>query len=333
MLDERKSEVLRVLVDEYISSGEPVSSRAILECSRLDVSPATIRNDLAALDRDGFAIQPHTSAGRVPTGRAYRYYVDHLTPHRLRAPTREKIRGFFASVHQELGRLLKSTSELVADLSRYPAIVTGPGKAGEHVHAINLVPLGGHAVLLVVVSDAGRVGKEVLTLDEPLEDHIVQEAERVLSGMLHGRLLAGLDQIRGEIPDDVPATVREVVEAGMRAIDQTETSARDVYVGGTSQMAALWEDLSTVHRVLEMLEREALVMGIMASSPPGTVIQIGNELPMPDNVDLAMISTPYEVGGVPAGRIGVLGPMRMDYSRTISIVEEVSDNLADSLGS
>ena len=98
-------------------------------------------------------------------------------------------------------------------------------------------------------------------------------------------------------------------------------------------MASLWEDLSTVHQVLGMLEREALVMGIMSSAPPGTVIQIGDELPMQDEVDLAMISTPYEVGGVSAGRIGVLGPMRMDYSRTISIVEEVSDNLQDSLGS
>lgn len=130
MLDERKAEVLRVLVEEYISSGEPVSSRAILEHSKLDVSPATIRNDLSALDREGLAIQPHTSAGRVPTSRGYRYYVDHLTPRRLRAETRDRIQGFFSTVHQELGRLLKSTSELVADISKYPAIVTGPGMAG-----------------------------------------------------------------------------------------------------------------------------------------------------------------------------------------------------------
>lgn len=279
------------------------------------------------------AVQPHTSAGRVPTSRAYRYYVDHLTPKRLRAPTREKIRSFFTSVHQELGRLLKSTSELVADLSRYPAIVTGPGMAGEHIYALNLVPLGGHAVLMVIVSDAGRVGKEVLTFPDPVDDKTAADAERVLSGLLCGRLLTGLDQVLVEIPDDTPAAVRDVVAEGLAAVDRSEEAARDVYVGGTSQMAALWQDLSTVHRVLEMLEREALVMGMMASSPPGTVIKIGDELPMKEDVDLAMISTPYEVGGVAAGRIGVLGPMRMDYSRTISIVEEVSDSLADSLGS
>jgi len=333
VLDERRSEVLRVLVEEYISSGEPVSSRAILECSKLDVSPATIRNDLAALDRDGMAIQPHTSAGRVPTGRAYRYYVDHLTPRRLRAPTRERIREFFSSVHQELGRLLKSTSELVADLSKYPAIVTGPGMAGEHVHSVSLVPLGGHAILMVLVSDAGRVGKEVLTLDGLVEPPVVDESERVLAAMLHGRLLAGVSSLRDEMPGGLAAGIREVVEAGLEAVGLSENSTRDVYVGGTSQMAELWGDLSTVHRVLGMLERDALVMSIMASAPPGTVIQIGEELPMNEKVDLAMVSTPYRVGGVAAGRIGVLGPMRMDYSRTISIVEEVSDNLADSLGS
>lgn len=333
VLDERKSEVLRVLVEEYIASGEPVSSRAILECSRLEVSPATIRNDLSALDREGMALQPHTSAGRVPTGRAYRYYVDHLTPRRLRAPTREKIRDFFSSVHQELGRLLKSTSELVADLSNYPAIVTGPGMAGEHVHGVSLVSLGGHAVLLVLVSDAGRVGKEVLTLSTPVEEETVLEAERVLDRMLHDRLLGEIESLSGEVPDVLSASVREVVEEGLEAVCRSEDTARDVYVGGTSQMASLWEDLSTIHQVLEMLERETLVMGIMTSAPPGTVIQIGDELPMSQDVDLAMISTPYAVGGVAAGRIGVLGPMRMDYSRTISIVEEVSDNLADNLGS
>lgn len=333
MLDDRKSEVLRVLVEEYIASGEPVSSRAILECSKLDVSPATIRNDLAALDREGLAIQPHTSAGRVPTGRAYRYYVDHLTPSRLRAPTREKIRSFFSSVHHELGRLLKSTSELVADLSKYPAIVTGPGMAGEHIHGVNLVPLGGHAVLFVVVTDAGRVGKEVLTLESVVEGAFVDEAERVLSGLLNGRLLSRIDSMGEELPDDLSVGAREVVHAGLEAVRLTEDASRDVYVGGTSKMASLWADLSTVHRVLDMLERETLVMSIMASGPPGTVIQIGSELPMQEDVDLAMISTPYAVGGIAAGRIGVLGPMRMNYSRTISIVEEVSDNLADSLGS
>ncbi|MDF1597727.1 MAG: heat-inducible transcriptional repressor HrcA [Acidimicrobiia bacterium] len=333
MLDERKSEVLRVLVEEYIASGEPVSSRAILEHSALHVSPATIRNDLAALDREGMAIQPHTSAGRVPTGRAYRYYVDHLTPRRLRASTREKIRGFFSSVHQELGRLLKSTSELVADLSKYPAIVTGPGMSGEQVHGVSLVPLGGHAVLLILVSDAGRVSKEVLTMANPVDDAIVPGAERVLGGMLNGRLLSGIDTLVDEMPGDLSEATREVVEAALDAVRRCEDMARDVYVGGTSQMASLWEDLSTVHRVLGMLERETLVMSIMASAPPGTVIQIGQELPMQDDVDLAMISTPYEVGGVAAGRIGVFGPMRMDYRRTISIVEEVSDNLADNLGS
>jgi heat-inducible transcriptional repressor len=333
VVDERKAEVLRVLVEEYISSGEPVSSRAILEHSKLDVSPATIRNDLSALDKEGLAIQPHTSAGRVPTSRGYRYYVDHVTPRRLRAATRDRIQGFFSTVHQELGRLLKSTSELVADISKYPAIVTGPGTAGEHVHGVSLVPLGGHAVLMVLVSDAGRVGKEVLTLEHLVEDAVVEEAERILGGMLHGRLLAGAAGLRDEVPADLSTATREVVEAGIDTVGLSEDAARDVYVGGTSQMAALWEDLSTVHRVLGMLEREALVMGIMASAPPGTVIQIGEELPMDDGVDLAMISTPYQVGGVAAGRIGVLGPMRMDYSRTISIVEEVSDNLADSLGS
>ena len=118
MLDDRKAEILRALVEEHIRSGEPVSSRAVLDASGLAVSPATVRNELAALETDGFVVQPHTSAGRIPTASAYRFYVDHISKPRLRPRNAERIDEFFSTVTVELGRLLKSTTSLLTEITR-----------------------------------------------------------------------------------------------------------------------------------------------------------------------------------------------------------------------
>ncbi|MEX0946767.1 MAG: heat-inducible transcriptional repressor HrcA, partial [Acidimicrobiia bacterium] len=133
MLEERRSEVLRALVEEHIRTGEPVSSRSILQHSAISVSTATIRHDLAALERDGFVVQPHTSAGRVPTSRAYRYYVDHLGRGRLTSTSQARIVGFFSTVQLELSNLLKATSQLLAEVAHNPAVVVRPSIGGEHV--------------------------------------------------------------------------------------------------------------------------------------------------------------------------------------------------------
>lgn len=333
MLDERRATVLRVLVEEYIGSGEPVSSRAILAASGLDVSSATIRNDLAALESDGYAVQPHTSAGRIPTSLAYRYYVDHLSPGQLRARTVGQINEFFRSVHVELSRFLKATTDLVSDLTRYPAIVLGPGLAGEVVRGVHLVALGPQVVLVVLVADSGRVSQEIVHFDEPVDPVLLPDVEQRLAQLLAegGQRDIGLSaRAAAETLDPAAQTVfRSVVDLAT----QPEDESREIYVGGTSKLANTWADLETVNRVLSVLEREAMLLSLLSEVSGGTIIQIGEELPVGGAGDLAMVSTSYEVGGSPGGSVAVLGPMRMDYKRAISILEEVSHGLADRLGS
>lgn len=333
MLDERKSEVLRTLVEEHIRTGEPVSSRVILEQTGLSVSPATIRNDVASLERDGYVVKPHTSAGRIPTSLAYRYYVDHCTPRRLRSATRVKISGFFSSFHRGLSELLKATSDLLSDVTHYPSVVVGPGRGGETVHAIHLVQIASHVVLMVQVTDRGRVSQELIRLSDPVERTEVETAERMLAELLDagtlGQAKDGVEQLRLSLPPRVLTLVSSALDAAGESAEAT----REVYVGGTSQMASLWEDLAKVHRVLELLEREAMVLGILANVPEGIGIQIGEELPVSSEVDMAVVSTTYQMGDRPGGTVGVIGPMRMDYRRAISAVEEVRENLQESLGS
>ena len=334
MLDARKSEIVRALVEEHIRTAAPVSSKAILDASGLRVSPATVRNELAQLEADGYVQQPHTSAGRIPTPMAYRWFVDHATPHQLRVPTMARINEFFSSVHYELSQLLKSTTNLLADITHYPAVVVGPGLGGEHLRGVHLVQMSSRVVLAVFVGDSGSVTQEVARLDAPVEPAEVEAAERVIrQNLVDAPIPRELPTDIEERGEPIPERVRSIVDAALEAANAAKTARRDIYVGGTSQMPNLWEDLSKVHRVLDLLEREAALLELMSDIPVGMAVRIGDELGLDDDVDMALVTTSYDVGDDLGGRLGVIGPMRMNYRRAIRAVEEIGEGLADRLGS
>jgi heat-inducible transcriptional repressor len=330
MLEERRNEILRTLVEEYIRSGEPVSSRTIAELTDLGVSTATIRNELVALEREGFVVQPHTSAGRVPTATAYRYYVDHLGPSQMRSATQTKIAGFFDSVQLELSKLLKATSRLLADVTQLPAVVVAPGVLGERIRDVHLVHLTAEIVLSVIVTENGRLIQERIRLPEPVTSEELAEVEQLVASVAVGSGVGSPLGIDDEHRQTAGAGILSAAEAVIDMIGRAAGADSDVFVGGTRQMAAVWEDLSEVQQVLEVVEREAMILNILARAP-GTSILIGSELPMAD-VDMAVVSKTYE-SGVTAGRVGVIGPMRMNYRRVISAVEEVTRELEERIQS
>ncbi|MBT8202315.1 MAG: heat-inducible transcription repressor HrcA [Acidimicrobiia bacterium] len=331
-MDDRKAAVLNALVDEHIRTGNPVSSRAILEASKLNVSSATIRNDLAALEAEGYVRQPHTSAGRVPTERGFRYYVDTTDPARLRAGTRERISEFFQSFHHELRSLLKQTSELLTDITAYPAVVIGPGLVGEEIHGVHLVQLGSHVLLMVLVTEAGQVTQELVRLPSAIQPAQVSRLEEALERALVGNTLAEARRNLKEAPRELPAGDARIVSTLADAALKSEADTRELFVGGTSMLAGLWEDISKVHFILELLERDSSVMGLVDNQQEGTSVLIGPELGE-NELDLAVVSTSYGVDVRSSGRVAVLGPMRMNYRRTIRVVEEVGEGLTDSLSS
>jgi len=326
MLEDRRSEILRALVEEHIRSGEPVSSRAIVERARLSVSTATVRHDLTALESEGFVIQPHTSAGRIPTSAAYRYYVDHLGPGRLRSTAQAKINTFFGDVHLELSKLLKETSDLLAEVTDLPAVVVAPALMGDRVRAVHSVQITGDQVLLIVVTDGGRVLQQRTRVRVPITTRELEEAQRVVSAAAVGRDIGAGLMISDDEMGQLEEPVREAVLSLNDGLHLAAGSGTEMFIGGTQRMTAVWEDLSAVQRILEVLAREAEVMKILAVAS-GTSIQIGAELPVHD-VDLAVVSTTYDAGSS-GGSVGVIGPMRMNYKRAISAVEEVSRELED----
>lgn len=330
MLDERKAEIVRAVVEEHIRTGEPVGSQTILDVSGLKVSPATVRNDLAALETDGYVVQPHTSAGRIPTAVAFRYYVDHLSPRRLRRQNQARISEFFSSVHLELGRLLKSTTALLSEITHYPAVVTSPGRPAKRFNGAHLVQVSAQSILVVLVTEGGHISQEVIKLGMPADPVEVEAAERMVRALMVNSDLSALD-LADAVPPKTAEPVRHIVEAVVFSVPHVSTGDREVYIRGTSQMASVWEDLTKVQSVLEILEREAALFELLAAMPVGTAVQIGQELGLDTDADVAMVSTSYDVGGEPSGRLGVIGPMRMDYGRAISAVEKVGDGLGESL--
>ncbi len=333
MLDDRKARILRILVEEYIRTGEPVSSRAVLECCNLGVSPATVRSELAALEAEGYAAQPHTSAGRTPTARAYRYYVDQLMRPNSFPNASARVAEFFTSVHSELGRLLKATTGLLSEITHYPSVVTGPGLSSEVVRAIHLVQTGVDGIVMVVVTQSGRVSQSLLSFPFPLDAADVEEAELMLrQGQIGHAMSRGLEPDRPR-SDDVVAGAESIVWRASEVLRKAGNAERELYLGPASYLAGAWGEISKVRGVLKVLEREAALLEVLAHLPEGTEVRIGRELGIESPRDISLVSTTYggEHGG-PPGRIGVIGPMRMDYGRTISVVEQVSGGLDESLG-
>lgn len=325
MLEERRSEVLRALVEEHIKTGEPVSSRAVLERSKLQVSTATIRNDLAALEQADLVHQPHTSAGRVPTVTGYRYYVDHLGPGRLRQAAQAKVASFFGDVHFELSKLLRATSDLLVEITELPSVVVAPGVARENVRSLHTVQVANDQVLVIVVTEGGRVVQQRGRVRVPVTPLEVEEAQRIVSAAVVGRELGAPPAFEEDYQEGLSKPVVEAVLTVADSLHLAGTGSSEMFLGGTQLMAQVWEDLSTVHRVLEIMEREAEVMNLLAGAP-GTSIQLGEDL------DMAVVSKVYESRGE-AGSVGVIGPMRMNYKRVISAVEEVTRELEEQISS
>ena len=329
MLEDRRAEILRSLVECHIRTGAPVSSRAVLDHSDLEISPATVRKELARLEEDGYVAQPHTSAGRVPTALAYRYYVDNQAGFRLRRAVRSRISSFFADVELELDRMLHATSRLLSDLTLLPAVVVGPQLAAERVRSIHLVSLQLRLALLVVVTESARVLQELCRLPAPMSGGQLSEMERLVRSHAVGAPLGGPSPSALSAPGSPPTTFQSCFQEVWESLERAALRASDVYVMGTGRLADLWDDLDAVSQVLGVLEREGTVLELLTANP-GITIRIGEEIPDLE-VDLAVVSTSF-MAGSSSGRIGVLGPMRMNYGRAISVLERVSAGLAGRIG-
>lgn len=339
-LDERKRAVLRAIVTEFVARGEPVGSRRVVEVAGLDCSPATVRNEMAALEELGLIVQPHTSAGRVPTDRGYRAFVDGLRGGPAVEDPRSGVVGEVLSSARDVEDLLARTSTVLSQLTRLVSLVISPAVVSERLKLIELVELGPRSALVLVVSDTGTVDKRLVELPGGGSEGELDRVRATLVDRLVGMRLADVPRAVRGLVDAAPSDLRELVRAVADALETElgDDTVHQVFVGGQASLAgdaALERD--ELGRLLHLLEERSTVARALAAATEapdaategGPTVRIGEEHEVEDLRSTSLVAQRYRV--VSAGSLGVIGPTRMDYAQVLATVRMVADQLQQTL--
>lgn len=338
-MDERKSRVLQAIIQDYVQTAEPVGSRTLARKYQFGLSPATIRNEMSDLEELGYLEQPHTSAGRIPSSQGYRYYVDRLMEeHSLEPAELQAIEAAFQRRIHEIDALIQLTAKLLSEATHYAALVTGPRAWRSVLQHLQIVPLPGNKAMLVLVTESGMVEKQVIEIPEVTLVEL-QHISDAISDRLRGQ---ALDQVSRTVLQDLRRELgkyRALLDHTLSFLSgEADTGSDRVYIGGTRNILDQPEfrDVNKVRTLLEVLEQEEAVQDLLGEpdTPPGEGVSfaIGEEIQYQEMQDCSVITATYRLGGRTIGRIGVLGPRRMEYAKVAKIVDEVARRLTDAFG-
>ncbi len=324
MLDDRKAAILRTVVKEYIETALPVGSGAVAAATTMSVSSATIRNDMAALESEGFLHQPHTSAGRVPTDLGYRYFVDNMSEIQLPQTENLKVVDFFKQMRGELEHLLKDTAGLLSNLTDYAAVVIDHSTDSATVRSFQLVSLAPTVALGVVVLSNGVISKHTLQFETDVSEHDIALVSQSVAACLVGHTLAEPSALLLSGDPELDGLAKRVLASVSEATDELD----HVYVDGASRVASSFDAVDSVQRVLTILEQQLVVVNVMTDVlDRGLRVAIGSETGVEPLEECSVVVAPFQVDGEEVGSIGVLGPTRMNYPQAIAAVAVVSGQL------
>lgn len=336
-LGERRSAILRAIVTHYVTSGDPVGSKTLVERYKLGVSPATVRNEMGALEDAGYIYQPHTSAGRVPTDAGYRHFVDSTSPNaKLPARETELIRQFFGEPRYELEDSLRQTASLLSTLTDHAAVVFAPVLERSVVRHIELVPLSGERAMVVMVANTGRVENHIVPIT--VDDAQLERAAEMLNRLAIDQPIENVGAVLLRDLEKFPQELRDVVTAVASTLDRelNDRNSERVFLDGASNILReeKFSDIETVRQVIGTLEHRRLLLEVLADalSTSAISIRIGSENPLEEMQSITVITAPYGSDDEPIGSLGIVGPTRMDYKRTIAAVHEVATSLGKMLG-
>jgi heat-inducible transcriptional repressor len=335
-LDDRKAAILKTVVSDYVETSLPVGSAQVARDPSIDVSPATVRADMAALERDGYLTHPHTSAGRVPTDKGYRFFVDHLAPPLPLGPAQqEQVQEFFSRAHGELERMLADTSRLLAQLTDTAAIVVPPAHESLVVRSAILTRLSPHTALLVLVLSNGTIERQTLAISEDVLDEDLRAASNFIDQHFGGRSPERLAHDAVKLPPSGRAEVDALVDITCQALDtprSPQLSTDQVFVGGAARMIEHFEAVEQVRAVLSILEQSFVVVSLLHDVlTKGQSVSIGSEHGLEPLAECSLVVAPFGGEGEAAGTIGILGPTRMDYPQALAAVAVVGRRLSREL--
>ncbi|MGI8764662.1 MAG: heat-inducible transcriptional repressor HrcA [Ilumatobacteraceae bacterium] len=325
MLDDRKAAILSAVVREYITTAQPVGSTHIADAPGVGVSPATVRNELAVLEQEGFLAQPHTSAGRIPTDKGYRFFVDRLAaPGHLDDDATMRVGQFFMDAHGRLEETLHRTSDLLASLTNYAALVVGPKSETVAVRSVQMVGVSPTLATVVVVLSNGSVENETVHLGDDVTDSHLAAATGHLSAALAGDALSSAAAALKPSGDPI---VDRICDEALTAL-RSSPSDDHVWVGGTSSVAAAFDAVEVVREVLFALEQQFIVVSLVSDIVQrGMSVAIGVEHGVEPLSACSIVVSPVVVDGEHVGSVGVLGPTRMNYPQALATVDVVSERL------
>ena len=330
MLDDRKLDVLRAIVEDYVRTQEPVGSKALVERHRLGVSSATVRNDMAALEEEGLIAQPHTSAGRIPTDKGYRLFVDNLTGLKpLTAAERRAIATFLQGA-VDLDDVVHRSVRLLAQLTHQVAIVQYPTLSRSTVRHVDVVTLSGTRVLIVLITSAGRVEQRLVELAHPIEDSVIVDLRSRLNTCAVGQRLADAAERTSHIPEafgtDVSPGIAHIVAVFAEAVADERTDEK-VAIGGTANLMRFGDEFDTsIKPLLEALEENVVLLKLLgeATSPSTVTVRIGHEVEYEQLAAASVVATGYGQGDRVLATLGIVGPTRMDYPGSMAAVNAVA---------
>jgi heat-inducible transcriptional repressor len=330
MSDERRLAVLRAIVEDYVHTREPVGSKALVERHQLGVSSATIRNDMAVLEDEGLIAQPHTSAGRVPTDAGYRVFVDRLTSVKPMSPAERQAIASFLSGAVDLDDVVDRTVRLLASLTQQVAVVQYPSLSRSTVRHVELVPIGGGRLLVVLIAGTGRVEQRVIDLSHDPDESVVADVRARINGESAGRLLrdaaAGLQALPERFAPEHRDLVRQVVRTLEDALD--EQREERVVLAGAANLARFGQDFpQSIGPVLDALEEHVVLLRLLSElsqDPSAVAVRIGREHTIEGLRSTSVVTSGYGTGSDVVAALGVLGPTRMDYPTTMATVRAVA---------
>ncbi len=337
-MDDRKQKVLLAIVQDFIATAEPVGSRTIAKKYGLGVSPATIRNEMADLEEMGYIEQPHTSAGRIPSVRGYRYYVDYLM--KKRELTREEedlIRSQLETKARDVGKVIQRTGNLLSQLTSYTSMVLTQQMGPNNFKHVQLVPMNPAQAMVIVVMDNGAVHNRLIETPESLIASDLETLSRVLNAKLQG---LNIETIKLTLLKELYFELgrhKHILDLALELIQDSLALKEEekIYLGGVFNMLTQPEfhNVERIKTMLGILEQEKLLCELLSgeSADEGVTVRIGGEIKDYDIGDYSVVAAPYTLSGRKVGTVGVLGPTRMDYAKVISVVDFLTKNLSIAL--
>ncbi|MDQ0231581.1 heat-inducible transcriptional repressor HrcA [Metabacillus malikii] len=336
MLTDRQLLILQVIIDDFIHSAQPVGSRTLAKKDEITFSSATIRNDMADLEDLGFIEKTHSSSGRVPSEKGYRYYVDHLlSPQRLTKTEVSQIKSIYAERIFELEKVVQKSAQILSELTNYTSIVLGPKVKENRLKRIQIVPINSETAVAIIVTNTGHVENRTISFPNALDPTDIEKMVNILNERLSGVPLVDLqDKIIKEVVTVLKNHIQNYdmmlkIMAGTLKVNPNEK----MYFGGKTNMLSQPEfsDVGRIKNLLTMIDQEKELYSLLRSNNTGISIKIGKENENIAMENCSLITATYSLGDNQLGTIAVLGPTRMEYSRVISLLSRMTHDLSKTL--